>query len=353
MNFEKFKVLGIMSGTSLDGVDFAVVEFECINNKWTFNLKETNTYKYSEEWFDVLKFASKLNDSSLEQLNISYTVYLNDLIHQFISEFDVSNLQAIASHGHTVLHNPKAGFTLQIGNLVGLKKNISIPIICDFRVQDVLFGGQGAPLVPIGDRLLFSEYEFCLNLGGFSNISFEKNNNRIAYDISPVNTVLNYYANQLGLEYDDKGSIASSGTINLELLEKLNSNSFYSKTFPKSLGVEFVFEEVIPIIQEFSLDIKDILRTYVEHISIQIGIQLKNKVGKMIITGGGAFNDYLISIIKNQLINIEVVIPESKIINYKEAIIFAFLGVLKLNNQNNVLSSVTGANADHSSGVIF
>ena len=342
-----------MSGTSLDGIDFTVVDFQLINNEWQFQIKETKTYSYSKEWFEKLKFASTLSEFELKKLNDEYTFYLNQQINRFIDEFKITNLDAIASHGHTILHNPKEGYTLQIGNLPELKNGFDVPIVCDFRVQDVKLGGQGAPLVPIGDRLLFSEFDFCLNLGGFSNISYEIDGNRIAYDISPVNTVLNYYANQLGFEYDKDGEIAATGNIHIELLEKLNLNKFYKKNFPKSLGIEFVFSEVLPVIDFFQLEIKDVLVTYIEHIAVQIANVLRCKSGKMIVTGGGAFNVFLINRIKNHNPNIQVIIPNAEIINYKEALIFAFLGVLRLNNSINVLASVTGAKSDHSSGVIL
>ena len=342
-----------MSGTSLDGIDFAVVDFQLINGKWKFQINETQTYSYSKEWFEKLKFAAKLSKIQLENLNKEYTFYLNQQIKRFIDEFKITNLNAIASHGHTILHNPKEGYTLQIGNLPDLKNGFDIPIVCNFRVQDVKFGGQGAPLVPIGDRLLFSEFDFCLNLGGFSNISYEIDGVQIAYDISPVNTVLNFYANQIGLEYDENGDIASKGNIHFDMLEILSANDFYQKSFPKSLGIEFVFNEVLPIINGFNIKIQDILATYVEHIAILIENVLKNKIGKMLVTGGGAFNTFLIKRIKNRNPNIQIIIPNAEIINYKEALIFAFLGILRLNNTNNVLSSVTGAKMDHSSGVIL
>lgn len=353
MNFGKIKILGIMSGTSLDGIDFAVVDFQRINNKWEFKILETTTFSYPTNWFNRLKYAAKLTNEELVLLDKDYTRFLNTQIHKFISDNQIKNLDAIASHGHTILHNPNEGFTLQIGNLPEIKAGFSIPIVCNFRVQDVKLGGQGAPLVPIGDRLLFSDFEFCLNLGGFSNISFEPNDVRIAFDICPVNTVLNYYVNQLDLEYDDQGKIAASGKINHKLFNSLNTNEFYSKPFPKSLGIEFVFSEVIPVIDEFKLSITDVLATYVEHIAYQISNQLKNKKGKLLITGGGAFNTFLINRIKYHNQDIKIEIPNSEIINYKEALIFAFLGVLRLNNINNVLASVTGAKYNHSSGVIF
>jgi anhydro-N-acetylmuramic acid kinase len=251
------------------------------------------------------------------------------------------------------LHQPENGFTLQIGNLHEIAKITNEKVVCNFRVQDVLFGGQGAPLVPIGDKILFSEFDYCLNLGGFSNISFEKNNERIAFDISPVNTVLNFYANTFGLEYDNKGKISESGNISAALFEELNTLDFYQKAYPKSLGFEFVKETVLPILESYSISTEDKMRTFTEHIAFQIGKILQQKTGRLLITGGGVYNEFLIERIKNFLPTIQVIIPDEKTIQFKEALIFALLGVLKLRNEINVLASVTGATHNHSSGEVF
>jgi anhydro-N-acetylmuramic acid kinase len=214
-------------------------------------------------------------------------------------------------------------------------------------------GGQGAPLVPIGDRILFSEYEYCMNLGGFSNVSFEQNSERIAFDISPVNTVLNYYANQLGLNYDDKGKISRTGKVNENLLSELNALDFYQQKFPKSLGFEFVKEIILPMIESYKIPIEDKLRTFTEHVALQTALALPNKKGKILITGGGAYNEFIIERIQNYLPKMEIIIPSAKILEFKEALIFALLGVLKLCGETNVLSSVTGAKRNHSSGEIY
>jgi anhydro-N-acetylmuramic acid kinase len=271
----------------------------------------------------------------------------------FIQKNDIQNIDAVSSHGHTILHQPQNGFTLQIGNLPEIATLINQKVVCNFRVQDVRLGGQGAPLVPIGDRILFSEYDYCLNLGGFSNISFEQNNQRIAFDISPVNTVLNFYANKLNLDYDDRGKISKSGKVNSDLLKDLNDLDYYKKTFPKSLGIEFVKEIVLPLIEDHSISIEDKMHTFTEHIAVQTAFILSNKKGELLITGGGAYNDFLIERMQFHLPNIEIIIPDAKTLEYKEALIFGLLGVLKLRNEINVLSSVTGAKNDHSSGVEF
>lgn len=340
-----------MSGTSLDGVDLAEIYFSEQSEKITFEIGKTQTAPYSTEWIKKLKNAINYSEKELKVLNSEYTALLGNIIKTFIEQNKIEAVDAVASHGHTILHQPQNGFTLQVGNLPELAQITNQRIVCDFRVQDVALGGQGAPLVPIGDRILFSEYDYCLNLGGFSNISFEEKGERIAYDISPVNTVLNFYAHKLGMEYDDKGRISRSGIFNHELFEKLNSLNFYHKKHPKSLGFEFVKEVIFPITENY--EITEVLRTFTEHIAFQISKNSKRKNSKLLITGGGAYNEFLIEQIQHYLPEKKIVIPEKKIIEYKEALIFALLGYLKLQNRINVLASVTGAKHNHSSGIIY
>ncbi len=342
-----------MSGTSLDGVDLAHIKFEINNNKWSYEIYECDTISYSSEIISKLKNGINFTQAELSDLNVEYTNLLGNIISEFITKNNISNLDAVCSHGHTILHQPQNGFTLQIGNLPEIAKITKQKIVCDFRVQDVKLGGQGAPLVPIGDKILFSEYDYCLNLGGFSNISFEENNDRIAFDISPVNTVLNFYANTFGLEYDNKGKISESGNLNSELFNQLNQLEFYNKSFPKSLGFEFVKETVLPILESYSISTEDKMRTFTEHIAFQIGKILQSKSGKLLVSGGGVYNDFLIDRMKTHLPTIEIIIPNGKTIQFKEALIFALLGVLKLRNEINVLASVTGAKYNHSSGEIY
>ncbi len=350
---ENYNVIGVMSGTSLDGIDLAHVAFTIKNGKWSFQLLECETVPYTTNWLNKLKIAVDFSDIELEKLNSDYTILIGTIINDFISKNKIQNLDAVCSHGHTILHQPQNGFTLQIGNLPKIAEITKQTVACDFRVQDVKLGGQGAPLVPIGDEILFSDYDYCLNLGGFSNISFNENGQRIAFDISPVNTVLNFYANKLGLDYDNKGKISKSGKLNYELLNELNALDFYKKKHPKSLGFEFVKEIILPLIEKYSITTEDKMYTFTEHIAIQIALILPKKPSKLLITGGGAYNDFLIEKIQFQSPKIEIIIPDSKTLEFKEALIFALLGVLKLRNEINVLSSVTGAKKNHSSGVIY
>jgi anhydro-N-acetylmuramic acid kinase len=323
------------------------------NNKWAFEILESETVGYSQSWINQLKSAVDFSETELEKINKDYTTLLASIISTFIEKHKIENLDAVCSHGHTILHQPKNRFTLQIGNLPEISTLIHQIVVCDFRVQDVKLGGQGAPLVPIGDRILFSEYDYCINLGGFSNVSFEQNGKRIAFDISPVNTVLNFYANQLGLNYDDKGKISQTGKINTDLLNELNALNFYKQKFPKSLGFEFVKEIILPLIESFEIPIEDKFRTFTEHVALQTALAMPNKNGRMLATGGGAYNDFLIERIQSHLPEMEIIIPSPKILEFKEALIFALLGVLKLRGEINVLSSVTGAKMDHSSGKIY
>lgn len=350
---QAYNVIGVMSGTSLDGVDLAHIHFNVIDDKWNYKILECETVSYDENWLNKLKSAINFSSEELDQLNIDYTFLLGNIIKDFLSKYNIKNIDVVCSHGHTILHQPQNGFTLQIGNLPEIAKIIGEKVACDFRVQDVKLGGQGAPLVPIGDRILFSEYDFCLNLGGFSNISFENDNKRIAFDISPVNTVLNLYANKLNFDYDNKGKIARSGKINAELIAELNDLEYYKKSFPKSLGFEFVKETILPLVEKYSISIEDKMRTFVEHIAMQVENVLGKKLGKLLVTGGGAYNDFLIERMQFHLPHIEIIIPDKKTLEYKEALIFALLGVLKLRNEMNVLCSVTGAKHDHSSGEIY
>jgi anhydro-N-acetylmuramic acid kinase len=353
MQKNSYTIVGVMSGTSLDGVDLALLHFHFDGKKWIFEIGVAETIAYDNQWIDQLKNGVNYSENQLSELNQDYTQLLGKIIFEFIEKQQLKNIDAVCSHGHTILHQPQNGFTLQIGNLPEIAAICQQKVVCDFRAQDVQLGGQGAPLVPIGDRLLFFEFDYCLNLGGFSNISFAEDGKRIAFDISPVNTVLNFYANQLGLDYDDRGKIAQSGNLNSALFDALNNLDFYQKSFPKSLGFEYVKEVVLPLMESYTMTTEDKMRTFVEHVAFQIANALPVKKGKLLITGGGAYNDFLIERLQFYAPEVTITIPEPKVLEYKEALIFGLLGVLKLRNEINVLSSVTGAIKDHSSGVIF
>ncbi|WBX70750.1 anhydro-N-acetylmuramic acid kinase [Tenacibaculum retecalamus] len=350
MNNDFYFVIGLMSGTSLDGIDLVYVQFDKKDYK-NFRILTADTISYTDYWKEKLQTAIHFPEEYLLKLDAKYGELLGTEINLFIKKNKIKNIDFIASHGHTVLHQPDDGITLQIGNGKVISEITNKKVVCDFRTQDVNYGGQGAPLVPIGDELLFSNYDYCVNLGGFANVSFKENENRIAFDICPVNIVLNHYVQKLGFEYDDKGKIASKGKINKELLEKLNALDFYDKNPPKSLGLEWVQSTIFPLIDKMEHDIPIILRTFIEHSAIQIGKIIRNNES-ILITGGGVFNSFLMGRIEFYA-EIKIKIQSTELINYKEALIFAFLGMLRVENQVNCLRSVTGAKKDHSSGVIF
>lgn len=345
-----YHAIGIMSGTSLDGVDLIYVRF-LKDSLYTFEILSATTVAYDAVWKQKLTDAY-MGDLDIESLNKEYGRYLGTLVNTFKIENSIDKVDFIASHGHTIFHRPEQGITLQIGDGQTLSNITKAKVLCDFRTQDVALGGQGAPLVPIGDQLLFSEYDYCLNLGGFANISYQQEDRRLAYDICPVNIVLNYFANKLGHTFDNKGSLSRQGKLHEKLLSQLNALNYYSIKPPKSLGLEWVDATIFPLIEKLNIDPKDILRTFTEHIAIQLNASISKLPASVLITGGGAFNDFLITRLRSYC-KAEIVIPHSHLVEYKEALIFALLGLLKLNELPNVLKSVTGASRDHSSGKIF
>lgn len=345
----QIKAIGVMSGTSLDGLDIAAVEFNFKAGKWEYKLCESQTISYSKTWEEHLANAQNLSGEQLRVLDVEYGRYTGKQINSFISRTGFQP-DLIASHGHTIFHRPEKGYTLQIGSGIEIALQSNSLTISDFRSTDLALGGQGAPLVPIGDKLLFSGYDYCLNLGGFANISYEENGTRKAFDICPVNFVLNYFARKQGLPYDDGGKLGKNGSVNVALLSELNSLPHYKSKSPRSLGREWVGEAFFPVLDSFKLSEQDKIRTCYEHIAVQITRILSGK-GSMLVTGGGAYNDFLINRVK-KLTSTTVEIPSGQTIDFKEAIVFAFLGVLRIKNINNCLASVTGAKRDNCGGII-
>lgn len=344
-----------MSGTSLDGIDLVCCDFKSSTNKYSYEVIHSKCIKYNSDWKNKLNNAIELSALELQLLDIELAEKFSKEIILFIEENKIENVDLISSHGHTIFHQPEKKLSLQIGAGHIISENCKIDTVCDFRKEDIAKGGQGAPLVPIGDQFLFSIYDYCLNIGGIANVSFQLNEKRIAYDICAANMVFNHFANHKNLEFDKDGLLASSGEINNELLEQLNSLEYYHKSFPKSLGKEWVFEILIKIIDQFEISIENKLRTFTEHIALQIAANCStwgDSRTNMLVTGGGAYNKFLIERIQAHT-STEIIIPDEITVDFKEAIIFAFLGYLKYNDINNCLSSVTGASNDHSSGVIY
>jgi anhydro-N-acetylmuramic acid kinase len=315
-------------------------------------LIKSETSPYAEKLKSRLAGAHKLDGLQLMLLHNEYGVYIGKQVNRFLETTNIRP-DLVASHGHTVFHQPQEYFTCQIGSGANIAATCGLTTVCDFRTLDVALGGQGAPLVPVGDRVLFGKYDFCLNLGGFANISNEQNGHRIANDICPANIVTNQLASRLGFEYDQDGRLGSEGHVNDDLVHELNNLAFYEKPAPKSLGREWVDSTFLPVLYKYDLSVNDLLASCYEHIAIQICRYInKYKQGKVLVTGGGAFNKYLLKIMGLKSKS-SLVIPDENTVKYKEAIIFAFLGILRLRNEVNCLSSVTGAQADSSSGIVY
>ncbi len=353
MNLAKEYIgIGCMSGTSMDGLDIALCRFTQKQNKWSFEICQAETMRYNNLWKTKLTMASSESAANLISLNHQYGNFIGQQINAFIKKNKLIP-DFIASHGHTVFHQPENHFTLQIGSGCEIAAVTRINTVSDFRTMDVALGGQGAPLVPFGDRYLFGEYNYCLNLGGFSNISFEQDGNRKAFDICPVNIVFNQLVSVLGLDFDENGIIASNGVVHEKLLLKLNNLEYYNLPFPKSLGREWFENCFMPIVESENIPLENKLRTVSEHIAVQIAnaVQLKDKKS-VLVTGGGAYNDFLIECMK-QKIHHDFIIPENNIVEFKEALIFAFLGLQRILNKNNCLSSVTGAIRNCCGGAVY
>ncbi|MBI2968717.1 MAG: anhydro-N-acetylmuramic acid kinase [Bacteroidetes bacterium] len=355
-NQNKFSVIGLMSGTSLDGLDMAYCRFIRKKRKWFFCLVMAKTEHYSLPWKKRLSGASLLNGEPLIMLHRDYGKYCAILLKKFISRNHISLVNFISSHGHTVFHQPGRGVTFQIGDGAVMAAVTGIPAITDFRSGDVVRGGEGAPLVPVGDELLFPQYDYCLNLGGFANISFRENKKRIAFDICPCNILLNRLSGMTGKEFDRNGSLARKGNVNIPLLKKLNRINYYRLPPPKSLGREWAENAVFPLFVRNRCSPEGKLRTAAEHIAQQIARAITrygdSEKKKILMTGGGAHNRFLVERI-GSLCTAEIILPEKKIIDFKEALIFGFLGVLRWRGEKNCLKSVTGAERDSVGGCIY
>ncbi len=344
-------ILGLMSGTSLDGLDLCLVKFTDQNESLEFDIRATKTVKYTREWTEKLKVATTLSTEQLLELDFDFGELIGHEVNNFLKE-SKEDIHFVASHGHTVFHQPEKGYTLQIGNGFAIHNTTNYPVIFDFRSLDVALGGQGAPLVPIGDKMLFSDYTACINFGGIANISFEAEGKRIAFDICPVNMALNELASELNVAFDNGGELAKKGSVIPDLLAAMNQLDYYRLTGPKSLGIEWYNAYFKPLIDNSTYPVHDKLRTVVEHIAIQVSESIKAiPKGDVLVTGGGAYNTFLVERIRDKSHH-NIIVPDGEQVEFKEALIFALLGYLKFKGQTNVLKSVTGAKKDSSSGIL-
>jgi len=362
-----YRAIGLMSGSSLDGLDIVFAEIQENGGKWKYEIIRADCYSYPGEWVKKLKEATSLTALDYQLLHTGYGHYLGTQVNRFIDEHKLHyQVALVASHGHTTFHIPAKKMTAQLGDGAAIAATTQLPVVSDLRALDIAFGGQGAPIVPIGEKLLLGDFDFFLNLGGIANISFNADQ-YVAFDVCAANRVLNMLAVEAGKEFDEGGQMAAAGMTNDDLLEQLNRLDYYNLPAPKSLANDFGTDTVFPMIKEASLPIRDAIRTYTEH----IGIQIRNAISglketspgpapggpnlRMLCTGGGAFNMFLVELIKDQLkeLNIDLIIPDEKLVKYKEALIMALIGVLRWREEANVLSSVTGAKRDSVGGAMW
>lgn len=354
---KQYRILGMMSGTSLDGLDLALVELTRAANTWTYRLLATEALSYEPGLRRRLEDAIQIPAADLLAFHAEYGTWLGQQAKAFLAKTGLQ-ADAVASHGHTVHHRPERGFTFQLGSPQHLALACELPVVGDFRSLDVALGGQGAPLVPIGDRLLFGAYDFCLNLGGISNISLEQGGRRIAFDIGIANMLLNHVSRTNGKEYDAGGEMARSGNLLPDLLQALDALPYYRQPFPKSTGYEWFVASILPLLQAHAASPADHLRTGVEHIAGQIAGQVGTLSGtgpaRVLVTGGGAFNTYLMELLRQKSgERVQWFVPDAELVGFKEALVFALLGALRLESETNVLASVTGASRDSCSGVVY
>lgn len=358
-----YSAIGLMSGSSLDGLDLVFTEFEEIGGKWTYRIHASACYPYNQEWTERLRNAINLSAYEYLLLHCSYGRYIGEQVNRFIEEFGLQHrVQLIASHGHTSFHAPSLGMTGQLGDGATIAATTGINVVSNLRMMDVALGGQGAPIVPMGEKLLWSEYAYLLNIGGIANISANRKDRPIAFDICAANRVLNLLCNELGMEYDAGGATAESGKINTELLTALNNLQYYQQPYPKSLANNFGTDLVYPMIINKSLAVPDALRTYTEHIAMQVGYAINSLHreqplvnSKLLITGGGAHNTFLVKRIATLIsgYGVEVIVPDKQLVDDKEAIVMALLGVLRWREENTVLNSVTGATRSSIGGAVW
>lgn len=351
-----YNVIGLMSGSSLDGLDIAFVEITDVRNDWSYEIKEATCIPFEDGLRAQLKQAAALPVPEFLRLHTRLGKWMGEQVNLFIENNQLHHkVHFIASHGHTVFHEPQNGTSTQIGDGAGIAATTGLTTISDLRNMDVALGGQGAPIVPLADRMLFKEYNFCLNIGGIANITINTEH-PVAFDICPANQLLDHYAQKMGRSYDEGGDLARGGTVNRELLQQLNAQSYYTLPAPKSLSNDFA-GTLHQLADASGLSSVDVLTTYTAHIAEQVAKAIadypKEPVQKMLITGGGAFNSYLVEQLQLALPEVELVVPEQALIEHKEALAMGLIGVLRWREEHNVLSSVTGASRNSIGGAVW
>ena len=335
-----------MSGTSLDGVDLAL----CAIDDNGYRVLDAKTIEYTEEWRRRLSTVEEATAREYAQTHVDLGHLYGCMVREFLAG---RPCDAVASHGHTVFHQPDRGLTAQIGDGDAIAAECGLPVVSSFRTLDVALGGQGAPLVPIGDELFFGQYDACLNLGGIANISYREEGVRRAFDICPCNMALNRLALEMGMSYDKDGETARRGLPDYYLGQSLAALPYYRQEAPKSLGKEWFLSQFWPVVEMSGKASVDKLRTVTEHIASQIASVLVDKgIASVLVTGGGAHNRFLIDLLQKEVPQTEVIVPDNATVDFKEAIVFALLGYLRLMGRKNTLRSVTGAREDSIGGVL-
>ena len=361
---KSYRVIGLMTGSSLDGVDVAYCVLEENNGAWTYKIEVADCIPFSKQWKQMLQGLVMQNAVNYLKAETAFGKYLGEVVRDFMNAHSLEGkVDFVSSHGQTIFHQPENNMTSQIGDGAAISAACGLPVVCNFRTHDVALGGQGTPIAPIADLKFFTDYQFCLNLGGISNISVKTGGDKIiGYDISGCNTVLNLLAQEMGVEYDKNGEISQTGNVHQQLLEELNKQWFYEKPYPKSLGGGWVTKVFMPFFKKYKLPVQDKLRTAVEHIAVQIGKDLARIMQtekmdaavpyKMLVTGGGAFNQFLMERIAYYS-PVEIHVPDRNIVKFKESLLIALMGCLRVRNEVNVLKSVTGAREDSCGGEVF
>lgn len=342
------RVLGVMSGSSLDGLDLALCTLGKKSGRWSFKIESAKTVQYPARLRTRLLEVMHGSALDLARLDVELGAFIGRGCKSFIGK----RVDLIASHGHTIFHIAAEGLTTQIGSGAVIAAITGIPTVCDFRTKDMALDGQGAPLVPLGEQLLFPDHKAFVNLGGICNISLHTTKRVIGYDVCIGNQALNFLAAEAGKPFDKSGAIAASGAINAPLLARLNALPFHAQKPPRSLGREWFNEQVQPLINDRRIPMPDRMRTVVEHVAQQLGSALKNTRSPVLVTGGGAHNSFLMDRIRANT-RADVQVPHRTIVDYKEALVFGLLGLLRMNNEVNTLASVTGAKRDSVGGAIY
>ncbi|MEM9850303.1 MAG: anhydro-N-acetylmuramic acid kinase [Bacteroidota bacterium] len=368
MTKRTYRILGLMSGSALDGLDLAYCRFELAANRdfelLNWEIEQATTLPYSESWQNRLAQLIHADARSFAETHVHYARYVGQLVNQFLADYQLDP-DYIASHGHTIFHFPDLFYTTQIGEGAALAATTGYPVICDFRTQDVAQGGQGAPIASIADKYFFGQYDFCLNLGGIANLTAKVDKKYVAFDISGANQILNALAAEIGLAYDDKGELAAQGNLIPTLFKASNQLDFLTADYPKTLDNQWVKTQLLPIFKNPSYALKDRLHTAVQHIAYQIAAAVKKVVEQeamrkssyhFLATGGGAYNNFLMTSMQRafaQHTPVHIHVPSDTIISFKEAAMIALMGVMRIENVPNCMSNVTGAKFDTINGAIY